>query len=93
MYQKKTDKQMHAKGFMKGEKAIDRLNAGLNSRVNGSSNIVRHIIVRQTVDPDKTYYIRFKTVLDKETAEFYMDGLEFCPKEVYDNPVEPEDIW
>lgn len=88
-----TDKQMHAKGFMKGEKAIDRLNAGLNSRVNGSSNIVRHIIVRQTVDPDKTYYIRFKTVLDKETAEFYMDGLEFCPKEVYDNPVEPEDIW
>ena len=79
--------------FLKGEKAIDRLNAALNSRVNSSSNIVRHVIVRQTMDPDKTYYIKFKSVLDRTTAEFYMDGLEFCPKAVYDNPNEPEDIW
>ena len=34
-----------------------------------------------------------KTVLDKETAEFYMDHIEYCPKEIYDNPVHPEDIW
>ena len=92
-YNAETDKQMHAKGFLKGEKAIDRLNAALNSRVNSSSNIVRHVIVRQTMDPDKTYYIKFKSVLDRTTAEFYMDGLEFCPKAVYDNPNEPEDIW
>ena len=49
--------------------------------------------IRQTLDPDKTYYIRFKSVLDKLTPEFYMDGLEWCPKEVYDNPEKPEDIW
>ena len=88
-----TDKQMHSKGFMKGELAIYRRNVSANSRENASSNIVRHIVTRQTLDPDKTYYIKFKTVLDRTTAEFYMDGLEFCPKEIYDNPIEPEDIW
>lgn len=42
---------------------------------------------------DETYYLRFKSVLDDQTREFYMDFLEFCPKEVYDNPETPEDIW
>jgi hypothetical protein len=23
----------------------------------------------------------------------FMDFIEFCPKEVYDNPQTPEDIW
>ena len=66
----------------------------------GSSDIerdrntnLRYIIVRQTMDPDKTYYMRLKSVLDSEEKEFYMDYLEYCPKEVYDNPERPEDIW
>ena len=33
------------------------------------------------------------TVVNREKAEFYMDYIEFCPKEVYDNPQTPEDIW
>ena len=45
------------------------------------------------MDPDKTYYMRLKSVLDSEEKEFYMDYLEYCPKEVYDNPERPEDIW
>ena len=56
-------------------------------------NIVRRIVTRQTLDPDKTYYLKIKSVLDTETAEFYMDHIEYCPKEIYDNPVTPEDIW
>ncbi len=92
-YNAETDKQMHSKGFMKGELAIYRKNVSANSRENASSNIVRHVVTRRMLDPDKTYYIKFKAVLDRTTAEFYMDGLEYCPKEVYDNPNEPEDIW
>ena len=46
-----------------------------------------------SVDPNKTYYIRFKNVLDADNKQFYMDYIEYCAKEVYDNPVEPEDIW
>ena len=53
----------------------------------------RRIIVRQTMDPDETYYIRFKTVMDDITLYLYMDYLEYCAKEVYDNPEQPEDIW
>ena len=55
--------------------------------------IQRFIIARQTMDPNETYYIRFKNVLDLQKNEFHMDFLELCPKEVYDNPETPEDIW
>ena len=69
-------------GYMKGERAIDCINSSANSRSTTNRHIIRHIIIRQTLDPDKTYYIKFKTVLDRTTAEFYMDGLEYCPKEI-----------
>ena len=57
------------------------------------SGDIRHILVRQTLDPDKTYYLRLKSVLDNSRTEMYMDYLEWCAKEIYDNPNEPEDIW
>ncbi len=57
------------------------------------SRCTRHIVWRGTLKPEVTYYIRFKSVLDATTKELYMDYLEFCPKEVYDNPAEPEDVW
>lgn len=88
------DKQMRSCGFMKGEESILILkNPGTTARANVNRNIVRRIITRQTLDPDKTYYLKMKTVLDAQTAEFYMDHIEYCPKEIYDNPVYPEDIW
>ena len=88
------DKQMRNCGFMKGEESILILkNPGTTARANVNRNIVRRIITRQTLDPDKTYYLKMKSVLDTETAEFYMDHIEYCPKEIYDNPEHPEDIW
>ena len=53
----------------------------------------RHILVRQTLDPKETYYIRFKSVLDTDKKELYLDYFEWCPKEIYDNPSKPEDVW
>ena len=41
----------------------------------------------------ETYYLKIKSVLDSDKTEFYMDYLEFCSKDVYDNPETPEDIW
>lgn len=88
------DKQMRNCGFMKGEESILILKQpGTTARSNVNRNIVRRIITRQTLDPDKTYYLKIKSVLDSQTAEFYMDHIEYCPKEIYDNPVTPEDIW
>ena len=58
------------------------------------SNCVRLILVRQMMDPDQTYYVRFKTVqANLDRPELYMDYIELCPKAVYDNPYVPEDIW
>lgn len=85
------DTEKHFNGVMKGAKSI----TGYGTQTERSSyqNIIRYIIVRQTMDPNQTYYLRFKSVLDSSTSSFYMDYLEFCPKEVYDNPEKPEDIW
>ena len=72
---------------------------GCRSVADGSKsereNIViqRVIVTRQTLDPGKTYYLRCKSVLDQQTNELYMDYIELCPKEIYDNPETPEDIW
>lgn len=57
------------------------------------ADILNHVKVSQFVDANKTYYLRMKSVLDSDTKEFYMDHLEWCAKEVFDNPMEPEDIW
>jgi hypothetical protein len=92
-YNAEVDKKMRNNGFMKGpEHYIAGLPGGtLTSR--DDVNTLRRIMVRETMDPDKVYYIRFKSVLDDVNKEFYMDYIEFCAKEVYDNPETPEDIW
>ena len=61
----------------------------------GNPETIRRIIVREDMDPNKTYYLKFKNVLDDDivTTQFFMDYLEICAKEVYDNPMTPEDIW
>ena len=61
-------------------------------RINSSYSCMRQIIVRRTMDPSETYYLSFKNVLDN-FKELYIDYFELCAKEVYDNPMEPEDIW
>jgi len=88
------DKQMRNNGFMKGEESILILKQpGTTARNNVNRNIIRRIVTRTTLDPEKTYYLKIKSVLDNTTSEFYMDHIEYCPKEIYDNPETPEDIW
>ena len=84
------DKHMRNNNRMRGEMSITNSTGPCRT---GSPNNLRHILVRQTLDPDKTYYLRLKSVLDSNKKEMYMDYLEWCAKEIYDNPIEPEDIW
>ena len=92
-YNAEVDKRMRNFDFMKGCNQYCAGSAGTGTMMRASDICVRRIMVRQTMDPDKTYYIRFKTVMDDPTRFFYMDYMEYCAKEVYDNPAEPEDIW
>lgn len=86
------DKKMRNNGFMKGAEYYHAGGAGASTARN-QQYTTRRIIVRQEMDPDKTYYLKFKTVLSDKNKQFYMDYIEFCAKEVYDNPATPEDIW
>ena len=91
-YNIEVDKRLRNNGVMKGAKTVTSNGSSGDIERNRNSNL-RYIIIRQTLDPDKTYYMRVKSVLDSEQKEFYMDYMEYCPKEVYDNPEHPEDIW
>ena len=90
-YNAEVDKKMRNNGYMKGPKSINSAD-GTERDYNDRENI-RHIFVRQTLDPSETYYIKLKSVLDSDRKEFYMDFIEYCAKEIYDNPETPEDIW
>ena len=92
-YNAEVDKKLRNNGFMKGAAIYCDGGQGMSVMAREDPVIVRRIIVREHMKADKTYYLRFKSVLDDQSREFYMDYLEYCPKEVYDNPETPEDIW
>ncbi|MCH5168806.1 MAG: hypothetical protein J1F27_04130 [Prevotellaceae bacterium] len=85
------DHKLRNHGLMKATKHETELNS---NTARSKNNCSRHIIVRQTLDPNQTYYVRFKSVQpDLTRPELYLDYFEYCPKEIYDSPERPEDIW
>jgi len=91
--QDEVTKGLRARGFMKGPKYYHCGSSTSADLGIVRENVTRRIMVSKDLDPDETYYIRFKSVLDDEELQFFMDYFEFVAKDVYDNPVEPEDIW
>jgi len=92
-YNAEIDKRLRNNGYMKGCNQYCAGGPGTANSMRASDRCIRRIIIRETMDPDVTYYIRFKTVLDSRLLFFYMDYMEYCSKEVYDNPEKQEDIW
>ena len=92
-YNQMRDNELHENRYMKGCNQYVAGPPGYSSTMRNSNICLRIILGKQTLEADKTYYIRFKSVLDDNTRWFYMDYIELCPKAVYDNPYVPEDIW
>ena len=91
-YNAEIDKRMRNNGFMKGAKSVTASgDVTLNSRTRVEN--MRRILTRQYMEPNKSYYLRMKTVLNDENRCIHLDYMELCPKEVYDNPEKPEDVW
>ncbi len=86
-----TDKKMRNNDFMKAPEHYTGI--GYSEPARAQDQLARRIIVRQDMEPDRQYYLKFKNVLDSETLDLKFDYFEVCPKEVYDNPNTPEDIW
>ena len=85
------DHKLRNHGLMKATRHETEMSS---TTARAKSNCSRHIIVRQTLDPNETYYVRFKSVQpDLTRPELYLDYFEYCPKEIYDSPERPEDIW
>ena len=85
------DHKLRNHGLMKATKHETEMSS---TTARAKENCCRHIIVRQTLDPNETYYVRFKSVQpDLSRPELYLDYFEYCPKEIYDSPEKPEDIW
>ncbi len=96
IYNAEIDKRMRLHGYMKAPYSNCALGDAAQSAralVTPGSSICRYIVLRETLDPEKTYYIKFRSILDQEKKEFQLDYFEWCAKEVYDNPDTPEDIW
>lgn len=85
------DKQMRNKGYMKAPKSGYKLGSSSNFR--DDPNVLRRIILRNDMNRDSTYYVQFKSVMSDFNTQFFFDYIELCPKDVYDNPKKPEDIW
>lgn len=90
------DKNMRNQGYMKGPKymqvAQQNPNTGSENNLRKISSALRRIITVADMEPDQTYYLRFKTALKKVDSQFFIDYFEFVPTDVY-NGAEPEDIW
>ena len=85
------DHKLRNHGLMKATRHETEMSS---TTARAKENCCRHIIVRQTLDPHETYYVRFKSVQpDLSRPELYLDYFEYCPKEIYDSPERPEDIW
>ena len=92
------DKRLRNNGYMKGPNSFWMWTRSATSDISTQharrrGDSLRKILLTEEMRADKTYYLRFKSVLPNNRTEFYLDYLEFCESNVYDSLVQPEDIW
>ena len=84
------EKNLRNAGYLKGPQYYH--GSANTTPARGNYACLRRIVTTQYMEPDKTYYIRYKTALEATDCQFFMDYFEYCPSYVY-NGAEPEDIW
>lgn len=90
-FNNEVEKQMRNLGYLKGP-LYSTLTPGGTNTLRGHSPVSRRIIYTGQFEEGKTYYIRFKSVLDKTDSQFFFDYMELVPRSVY-NGIEAEDKW
>lgn len=89
------DKNMRNQGYMKGPQYITIANGSGTEPVRqagGSSAAIRLIVTTSEMDANETYYLRFKSALNKTNGQLFIDYFEYVPTSVYNGAIE-EDIW
>lgn len=94
-YNERVNKTLRTKGWMKGPRYFSSEHSfkeGPKYAYNYPS-IVRKILTTEDLEPNKTYYLRFKSALEDPNTEMMLDYIELVPKEIYNNPSLVEDEW
>ena len=91
------DKNLRNQGYMKAPLYFGKTDGTGTSQSrylpNGyDSPCVRRIVGIQYMEANKSYYIRFKSALEKTDAQFFLDYFEYCPAIVY-NGAKAENPW
>ncbi|MBR4699907.1 MAG: fasciclin domain-containing protein, partial [Prevotella sp.] len=78
------DKAMHNRGYMKGMDSYRPWDA--DNPLRGNNWNLRRVLATKYLDSNKTYYLRFRQVLDDPDRYWSFDYIELCPKSVYGSP-------
>ena len=92
------DKEMRARGFMKGPNSWRANNGGSTFSLRETANSgegdspQRAILGQITLDEDGPIYVRARNATTMTTVELMMDYFEICPDNIYNNPYASEPI-
>ena len=64
----------------------------VNNNLRNIDMVMRRIVITTQMEPEKTYYLRMKSVPDDSQRQLYIDYLELVPKSVYAGAI-AEDNW
>ncbi|MGM9692637.1 MAG: hypothetical protein ACI3X6_05435, partial [Alloprevotella sp.] len=88
------DRNLRNQNYMKGPQYI--YTCGETTSIRNATPTypaLRRILGIHNFDSDKTYYMRFKSVMESSETQFQVDYFEFVPTSVITDPTNPEDIW
>lgn len=85
-----SDANMHNLGYMRGPLYYTVGKGGTVARANRED--LRRIIAKRQFEQGE-YWLRFKTVIKNEGAQFHLDYIEFCPENVYNSISLVEDMY
>ncbi len=92
-YDGETAKRMRIHNYLKAPRYYGSANtSAVRDNFRNIEKVLRYNAYTGTFDPKKTYYIRFKSVLENTATELFLDYFELVPKTVY-NGTEEEDEW
>lgn len=83
---KMQDKALHNRGFLKGPDVWYQGGTGTTNALRALNLPTRRVLATESMDPEKTYYLRLRQVLDDPEKYCNFNYLELCPKSVYASP-------
>ena len=92
VYDRSVDIRLHERGYMKGANSYSYQSGG-SVGLRSNEMCLRGVLWEGMVKAGQQLYLRFENALESDDKQFFFDYIEWCPKEVYDNPETPEDIW